>query len=71
MSSANSRTIETQISHQHIQDQLAVYLYAFGFAKDSEDITNIELGKAEPGKPVPLKYTLKKRKEVRIIRHNG
>jgi hypothetical protein len=64
------RNIEVGISKDNLDSQIAALLYAWGFAKDNEEILDISLG-AEAEGIVPLKYTLKKRREVRITDQNG
>lgn len=58
------------ISKSNLIDQLAVYLYAFGFVNDDEEIVDIHLPvTTEDGDEIPLTYTVRSgRQEVNIVK---
>lgn len=69
MSLNDTRTIETTISTANVKDQIGALLYALGFVKDDEDILDLRLGETKNDN-VPLSYTIIKKKEVKVYRHN-
>lgn len=68
MNSANRfETLETTISRDNIVSQVAALLYATGFVKDNQEITNIQFGElfgSSDTELVPLTVSIKNEKEV-------
>ena len=60
------RELETSISFDNIQDQVASFLYATGTVRHSEDILSIEFNDPDPKSQgiVPIKVKFRKREEV-------
>lgn len=73
--SHRERTLSICLRKEAVIDQLASLLYATGVVKDSENISNIEFEKfvkdVDGNDGLPIKFTIKKEKEVRVIKHNG
>ena len=61
-------TVETAISLGNLKDQIAVLLYAMGYAHDNEDISRIELGEIDWNSglkaSIPIKFTTTKQEEI-------
>lgn len=59
---AKPRVIETSINRQHIVDQVALLLHAWGVVPEKEEITNIQFGELfgySKGELCPIKIYIK------------
>lgn len=68
------RTLEKTISIDQLKDHVGALLYSLGYISHDELITKLEFGDLKVGVPkgeLPIKFTIKKEKEVFISKRNA
>ena len=71
MNSKSLRTVETETSLGALKDMLEQRLYQIGHIHDDERLVKLTIGDLKSNGDIPIKFTVTKNKEVKVIVHNA